>query len=317
MGYPVITFSDDPIAIAGFHDDNSRNSAPRNGLRMEFSMGCGAMPSAGNAKVRLYLDYRPNDLWTQSDYDNCPNIAATKEGQLNRVIIKLSQTHVDLYISDYSNDGINFGTPKLVESKNYSLPFSRGYVLLGGHNHATIKYSGSYAPGGVEIPSWTVLWDNIAFDGPVITPDRIYQFPDSLVPSGSNMDMGYYLPGISDPLMTPLSVNNVNLSGITSAKLSLIDWFNYVLTPISQMKLNYRLNNGTWHSVGFSAGQQWAMSNPYGEGICCNYNVGHNNMVFDVNPVELVNGTNTVQFQNVGMDSGYRPVIANIDLLLR
>ena len=320
IGWADFTYTEDPIPIPSYYDDNARGAAPRNGVAVQFKYTCGPTPSTAGALIYTYNDYRPTTVTTQSDFDNCSVKPTTKEGYLNRVMIKISQTKIDIYVSDYSNDGVTFGTPKLLLSKPISLNFSRGYLIFGGHNHATIKYTGAGNPYGAthQYNSWTINWDNIAFDGPNITPDKIYQINDVGSVNGSFMTLGWNLPNLTAPLMTPLNIANVDKSGMTSAKLSMSLWFWPVTTfPYSQMSLKYRFNGGTWHSVGFSSGQIWAITNATGGPDCCDNNEGMNNFVIDVPISEINSGTNTVQFQNDGISSGYPSTIANIDLLLR
>lgn len=313
-GWQYMTFSQDPVGIPGTADFNARNSVPANGIAYQFRLTCAPNPHTSSLKIYSYADYRETQITQQSDFDNCTAKPTTSPGHLNHVIIKVSQAHTDVYISDYSTDGVTFSTPKLILSKDISLNFSNGYLIFGGHNHATNKY-GSFL-------SWNVEWDNIAFDGPAIAADRTYQVQDNNILANGMRYIGWYIPESAEPLMTPLSVSNVDKSNMTSAKLSVHLWFlrQAAVAPYDTLRLNYRVNNGSWHSVGFSEGQLWALNTQFpGAGAGIDYNEGSENFVLDVPISELTNGTNTVQFQNIGMSNngGYKPVLSNVDLLLR
>jgi hypothetical protein len=67
---------------------------------------------------------------------------------------------------------VHFPNFHAVWTGDIALPFTRGHVDLMAHNHATMKYWVGSA--------WLARWDNIGFDGPVVTNWREYSAPDSL-----------------------------------------------------------------------------------------------------------------------------------------
>jgi hypothetical protein len=73
----------------------------------------------------------------------------------------------------------------------------------------------------------------------------------------------------------------------------------------SAWRVNYRLNGGPWHSIGFSP-DELAVIDRAGSYIFST----------PVDPAELVNGTNSVQFSGSNFYAGYQPYIGNIDLVL-
>jgi len=100
--------------------------------------------------------------------------ALTAPESLNHVEVYLTPKHVEVWTSDASADGIDFPNQHLLWEGDLDLPFTRGYVSLALRNHATLKYwLGSAA---------SVRWDNIGFDGPVVTGYKDYSAPDSLTP---------------------------------------------------------------------------------------------------------------------------------------
>src|SRR5262249_52559551 len=157
---------------------------------------------------------------------------ASKEGRLSRFEIRVSQQRIEVYGTPYSEDGTSFQNATLIYSADVNLPFSRGYVQLTVHNHATIKYSGKDA--------WWTRFDNVGFDGPVVKKSREYEIPDSLV-SGMNafsiagpvMNVGYRVQDAAQGPVQTLAFENVNLQGAASARLSFASW--YLMFPDSQL----------------------------------------------------------------------------------
>ena len=97
------------------------------------------------------------------------------KGSLNHVEIYLTQTHVEVWASDASPDGVTFPNFQRLYAGDLDLPFGRGYVSLIARNHATIKYGGGLA--------WIQRWDNVGFDGPVVGGWREASVPDALEPT--------------------------------------------------------------------------------------------------------------------------------------
>src|SRR5262249_20196772 len=128
-------------------------------------------------RVRTYDHHQETFIDDENGFASwCPSAIQTSPGHLNRVEIHLSQSHIEIWASDASPDGVNFGGLKELFSAPVNLGFSRGYLYFGVHNHATEKYAG--------LPSWNVEWDNITFDGPRFVPDRVYQVDSAAVASG-------------------------------------------------------------------------------------------------------------------------------------
>jgi hypothetical protein len=231
----------------------------------------------------------------------CTSDIKTQPDHLNQVQIQLSQSHITVWMSDASGDGVHFGPLKKVYSAPLSLTFSRGYLYFGVHNHATVKYAG--------LPSWTVLWDNIGFDGPKLGPNRVYQVNDAGVASGSGRNLGYALPNSATGGATPaLKLAGVTTSGASSARLVFDMGADEITnTNWADWRVNFRLNNGPWHAVAFSADELALIA----KGRSGSY-------MFSV-PVaigELATGTNTVRFSGTNFYGGYQPYIGNIDLVV-
>lgn len=170
-GWPAIILSGDPAASPSF-DWEERGSGPRNGIEIELSTGWCNTPSTVSARIFTFADYAQTTRVPTVDCDT-PHVT-TRSGALSHVEILVTQQHVEVWASEPSDDGLTFGAMTRLWSGDVDLPFSRGYVSLALRNHATIKYWRSSAA--------TLRFDNVGFDGPVVTGWREYSAPDSLVP---------------------------------------------------------------------------------------------------------------------------------------
>ena len=229
--------------------------------------------------VRQYHDHNETDDRSADSFRDCTQLR-TAEGQLNRVEMRISQNRLEICASDA-------GSTALRQCWQFpvNLRFTRGFVYFGGHNHATVKYGGP--------PSWTTYWDNVGFDGPVVPASAVSQ-----VPNASGAGFSYPLGSTFGPALV---VPNVNLRA--SARLVL----NVAADAISNgdhaaWRLNYRLNGGTAHSVPFTPTPDPTRGGSYIFSI-------------PVDPSELSNGNNSVQFSATGFTGGYAPFIGNIDLV--
>lgn len=311
-GYATVAFTSEPVAIPGTYIPNARSSAPRNGLVVPFSAWCGTQDATLPYLVE-FRDFVMTYHVDQHDIDSCPASAQalTKPGHLNRVTLKISQTRIEVWATDYSADGITFGSPKLVLTRDIDLGFTRGYVHFGSHNHSTVKYG--------NIPSWTVLYDNIAFDGPAIPADRVVQVPDpTTMIDNDTMKLGRDVPRSVDGPPLSVEIDNVDLTGATSARLGMSRWTSPASgIPQDQILLFYKVNDAPWRSVTYLPGEVAALQRLLTpEETTQGANAGSTNQFIDIPLDDLVNGTNTVQF-HIGTQDHAGTTIANIDLLLR
>ncbi len=302
-GNAEIGFIDEPTNSPSIIDENGNGAPPRNGILFGFNQFCqGTASASARPKVRVFSNYaevRVADMEGMDDFCPSDRAALTQSYKLNRVEIRLSQNHVEVWASDFSANGTSFGALKKIYSANISLNFSRGYMLFGSHNHATNKYG--------LILSHNVLWDNVAFDGPAIAAGKNYQVPDNTQLSGDGMNIGYGVKNISETLMAPLQVSGVTTSGVTSAKLSYAFYMEIFFNQnLPNWRMNYRLNGGTWHQHAMPT----AMASSFEPRQARRYH-----FVVEINPAELVNGTNTIQFAGQDLNNGYQSFIANVDLM--
>jgi hypothetical protein len=302
MGWPTLAFTADPYSAPSYLADNSGGATPREGVQIHFNSVCpGSSGWTAFPKVRTYRQYAETLLHDENGFESwCTSNVTTAAGHLNHVQIHLSQSHIEIMMSDASSDGVHYGPLKKVFSAPLSLAFTRGYVYFGVHNHATLKYG--------NLPSWTVQWDNIAFDGPRLAAARVSQVSDAAVPSGGGLNLAYPLPNSASGGSTPpLSLGGVSTSNVSSAKLVFDVFADQISnTNWSAWRFNYRLNGGAWHAAALSAAEIALFPRAHSYALS-----------LTVDPQELVAGTNSVQFSGTGFYAGYQPFVGNVDLIVQ
>jgi hypothetical protein len=337
-----LDLTEDPITANNYAADpklgNERGPVPRSGLTISFNAGgCDSEHDAPGQgawnSVGYILSYdRYQQKIISTDHTDC---FRTAWGSLNHVEVSVSKNHVDITVSDASTDGgATFPNLRKLIGVDVDLPFTRGYVHITGHNHAVQKYchpGSGFCAGGEEIaPSYH--WDNVGFDGPVISSFREYEIPDSLTPTTTRgmpaVNTGYIV-GDVDPARAGLSTCcpdtkldalrfvGVDISDAVSARLAFNSFYllSQVTVPVTQVDLRYRLNGGQWHDR-YISDDEAASQDP--SKAVPNYwlDTGNFAQVVEVPIGELVAGDNTVEFATVNSPGGYPTVVANIDLIL-
>ena len=310
--------TEDPIPAPTFQEWGNFETGPvaRSGLMLKWSNSCAQNSNAiamGNTMV--YNNYAPTVIVPTFDVGGaaCPR---TRQGSLNHFEIQVSQTHIDIYGSDYSNDdGQTFPNFHKIYSANLSLPFTRGYVHVSARNHATKKYGFG--------PDFVYHWDNIGFDGPVVSEWRAYEIPDNnTVGTGSNSafrNLGYLLldgttgkpAGIYDPSnrLSSLQFQNVNVGGAIAARLSMNTYFNTIAhVANATWGWSLRLNGGPWRNRFLTPTEVLAINNPGSAGNLA--------MLMDVPVGDLRAGSNSLEMLPLNAPMDYPPAVANIDLIL-
>jgi hypothetical protein len=172
------------------------------------------------------------------------------------VQIKVSTTHLDVYVSDA---GTNVLKHIFSTALTPPLLFSLGYVHF---EHA--QYNAAKEGAG---SMQTYHWHDMGFDGPIHARLRAYDLPDALTPSttdyatnghmgsGPALQLGYFLTpaGLTDAngrSVAPLILPRVDLSNALGASLNLGYWDSDART-----KLQYSLNGGPWQSYANPDGQ--------------------------------------------------------------
>lgn len=308
VGWISVEVLEDPIGAPSFdHQGNWEGGLiPRNGFEVQFnndSLSTISSPSIGVGFIELFDNYRATTLEPAT-----LTTIATAPGRLNRFELRVAQDRIEVYGRPASSDGKTFAPAVLLYGVDLKLPFTRGYVSITAHNHASEKYG--------AIDAWIARWDNVGFDGPVLGQWREFEVPDSLTrPSPGNgasplVDVGYRIADASSGPAQKLVLKNVDLRDALSARLSFTAWYlTFTGDPVSTYTLRYRLNGRAWREHALSADEVAILTSGVNGGL-----VAH---LLDVPLDELVAGDNTLEFVTTHAPQSYPPVFANIDLVLK
>jgi hypothetical protein len=340
-GWPALVIAEDPSPAPSF-DWQERGSGPRNGVEIEFGTGWCNDPHSLEPIIYTFADYLQTSHIPSFDCAN-PH-AVTAHDELSHVEIYLTQTHLEVWTSDASADGVTFPNLHKLWEGDLALPFSRGYVSLALRNHATMKYwLGSAA---------AVRFDNFGFDGPTVTGWREYSAPDALttyqglpgctmagttcqwegdvIPAfpmdsgrvmcamttctydGEGRNVGYTIPTVDvDPTTPPVGLHfaGVTLAGATRARLVLAatyPWFewNMMFPPPTHLDLRHRENGGAWHDRFVTAVEANAFQDFNPSLGGAGAGAGLLNQTIDLDLAELHDGDNLVEFQGAGTWTG-------------
>jgi hypothetical protein len=236
QGWVSLEITEDPAPAPSFtlQQNYENGSIPRNAVEIHLDNVCGG-DNVGIYHLFVYDDYHQNLVLTETGV-----CVPAGVGQLNHFEVKLSKTRVEVYGTPASSDGVTFGTPVLLGAKDIALPFSRGYVHLTTHNHATLKYS-----NGV-VDAWTARWDNVGFDGPAITTGwREHEALDPLdATKNGKVNVAWRVAKDTEGPAQKIEIPGVDISGVARARLALQHWTGHAPgTPApSDYSLDYRLN---------------------------------------------------------------------------
>jgi hypothetical protein len=352
-GWPALIVAQDPSPAPSF-DWQERGSGPRNGVEIEFGTGWCNTKHTLETIVYTFNDYVQTSHIPPFDCE-IPH-AVTAPDALNHVEIYLTQTHLEVWVSDTSPDGVTFPNLHMLWAGDVSLPFSRGYVSLALRNHATLKYwLGSAA---------AVRFDNIGFDGPTVTGWHEYSAPDQLttfkglpgckmagtacqwegdvIPAfpedsgrvmcantmcmyeGEGRNVGYVIPSMTETDAKPpaLTFTGVTKGAAKRARVVLAatyPWFEWgmMFPPPTHMVLRLRWNGGTWHDRAVTDVEANAFTDFNPSLGGAGASAGLLNQVIDVDLADLKDGDNVLELQSAGTWTGtYRVLVTGVDLLL-
>jgi hypothetical protein len=336
LGWISLAVTEDPISTPGYSivDNDEGSIIPKNALEVHFANPGGD----GNIAVR-YLHVFNNYVDTVYSPPGSLMPTTRSPGKVNHFEFTIAQDSIEVSITPFSEDGTMFAAPAYVYKQAVSLPFSRGYVQLNLHNHATLKYSDANMPGGL-VNAAVARIDNVGFDGPVITNWREYSVPDSLVMFKGEMfqptqdphnlenigyDIAYVVSDVSKGPGQVLHFKDVDVADAESAKLAVTLYVDFLAAQgkPADYVLQARLNGKAWLERKLSAeevaffgdgpttldGEGKPMGNPGTQGRLA--------MLVDVPVADLVAGDNTVEFVTANVPTSYPPLVYNIDLVLQ
>jgi hypothetical protein len=314
LGWISVEVTEDPMPAPSFSvggpmtSNDEGGEIPKNGIELQFQDSCGGTPEAPLVGLRMLVVYQ-DYVATVVNPDSHVCLKA-RQAHLNHFELTVSDSKVEVYGTDYSEGGGKFGETKLMFSADVQLPFTRGYLSVTTHNHATLKYSDEHS-----IDAWTARWDNVGFDGPKVTNTREYEIPDLLELGQDSVDLGpmlmnigYRVAAAKDGPSDKFTFKNVDPAGATKAQLSLSCWY-VEGDMIKNYALSYRLNGGAFHDRPLSAAEIEIRSGHASQGQLA--------QVMEVPVSELVAGDNTLEIvASNEVPQGYPPIVSNIDLVL-
>jgi hypothetical protein len=322
LGWVSVEVTEDPISVPSFsigqganpYSNDEGGVLPRNGFEIQLN---GSQGGSVLSNVCTFENYAETNLGT--------NLVAVAPqwGKLNRFELNVSEKKIELYASAVSADGVTFGPTQLVDSENVNLPFTRGYVHISVHNHATRKYSdpsSDFRSGFAHLDAWVARWDNVGFDGPVVASTREYEVADPLTSiqlsqygtTAPGVNTGWTVAPLSKGPSETLRFHGVDLTGARTARIALTSWYcggcGGTATPASFV-LKYRLNGHAWHDRPMNPSEL-----AYFTGGAAQGSLGQ---MLDVPISELVQGDNALEFvASDDVPQNYPPGVANVDLVL-
>jgi hypothetical protein len=301
QGWISVEITEDPTPGPSFTiEQNWENGAiPRNGVEVQLAHNCGGA-SVGISDLLVYEDFHQTQLFSAG-----PDCAPAVQGRLNHFEVRISTDHIEVWATPASANGVDFEPAVLIGAADLSLPFSRGYVHLTTHNHASLKYSDN------TVDAWVARWDNVGFDGPAITSGwREYEALDPLTTTTTGkVNVAWRLADEASGPAQTIEIHGVDAAGVTGARLALENWtLSSAEAPPSELALNYRLNDGDWKARKLTASElQMMVDLP---------NAGTRSLMLDVDAADLIDGTNTLELTTSNAAPQLAPVVHNIDLVL-
>jgi hypothetical protein len=332
-GWVSFAVTEDPMSIPGYSilGNDEGSVIPRNAIEVHFVNAPGSTGDAMSMRnVHVFRNYA-DTVYAPAELPRTPYRA----GKMNHFEFLVSEHSVDVRVTPYSDDGVTFAAPAIDYHVDAEIPFSRGYVHVSVHNHATIKYTQPDTFPNV-VDASVALIDNVGFDGPVITSYREYEVPDALVrftddelksdPYNAEhvgYDIAYVL---QDAAMGPKQVLHfagVDLQGVASARLAFSVWLEFHSGAIDTYAVRVRFNGKGWLERKLSAEEVAMLSDgpttidPGGAPVGDPASQGRLALMLEVPLEDLVAGDNTVELVTANIPTSYPPLALNLDLVLK
>jgi hypothetical protein len=319
LGWVSLAVTEDPVGAPSFQTEHNSEGGvlPRNGFSVQLNEPCNGMEGTNFSLNELHVfDDYVETILKPTDRVCLP----TQWGKLNHIEISVAQNRIEVYGTPFSEDGTSFEPVKLIWGGAVDLPFTRGYVQLTTHNHATLKYTeagSDFKQGFADLDAWIARWDNVGFDGPSVRGLREYEVPDSLDEfhvmgndvNYEGVNTGWTLADQADSPKQTLHFTDVDLDGMKSARLAYDAWYCAGCgPPVGAYGVKYRFNGNAWHERQLTVAEAMSILPEQGQGA-----VGH---VVDVPLDELVAGDNAVEFVSMNHPTNYPVGLVNVDLVL-
>ena len=335
-GWVSLAVTEDPISMPGYsvQSNDEGTIIPKNAIEVHFA-NFGDDTKIFARGVHVFKNY-VDTVYGPPQISDAPSF---KPGKLNHFEFQISEHGLEVTITPYSDDGKTFPAPTFDYKVSADLPFSRGYVHVSVHNHATLKYTqpDSHQPAIVDAAVAQI--DNVGFDGPVIDGWREYEIPDALVkfsepgfqplpdpynPDSTGYDLGYVLNDVAAGPKQVLHFKGVDTSNVTSARLAFSGWADFLTPggPPEKYTFSARLNGKAWHDRQLSTEEAAFFTkgpttvDPNGAPLGKPGTQGRLALILDMPKEDLVDGDNTVEFVSANILRSYPPLVCDVDLVL-
>ena len=315
-GWPAIAIAGDPSPTPSF-DFPERGSGPRNGFEIEFMGGWCNTPNTVMPVIYRYRDYIESaapETVPPASYDCGLPHATVAKGSLNHVEIYLTQTHVEVWASDASPDGVTLPNFQRLLRRR-----CRPAVL------ARLRQPDRAQPRDDQIrrrPGVDPALGQRRLRRPGGRRLARGQRPRRAGADRRRRGAAHRLHGARrrERRVRAPDIPAVSLAGATSARLALsaqYPWFewNGVHHPPTTFNLRYRLNGGPWHDryvndVEANAFQSFSGdSGAVGAGLL--------SQIIELDIAELREGGNTLELAGANVWTGsYRIGVVGVDLIV-
>lgn len=286
--WPDVVLSDSPMPLA--HESKpGLDAPPRNGVEIDFNAGCGTpaqvnpgdgaalsdYPQTTVGQVSLFNNYGEKD-WNPQALGVLPCAQALRDSP-NHIVLKVSQTSLDIYMSDHGQDDLQL-IKHLDQNDGFHLNFTQGYLALQQAHYNAEKFNGA------DAQNMTYHWHEVGFDGPILPTLRAYEVPDSLTNrSDGGVNIGYDLKQTLNFVINGVDITNADAASVV---------LNFRNDAAIDSQLRVSVNGGPQHPVVSPA---------------INYATTAGSA--DIPITELQQGTNTLTFT-----AATEVVLANINL---
>lgn len=337
LGWISLAITDEPISMPGYavYGNDEGTIIPRNAIEVHFLDQPGNPNAIVVRNVQLFRNYVDTVYTPPEDQTG----ASYKIGKLNHFEVLVSETGVEVKITPFSADGVKFGAATYNYKVTAPIPFSRGYVHLSVHNHATIKYSKPDSGRSAIVDAAVARFDNVGFDGRVFANWREYEvanngakfsndpnFPDEKDPyntTNTGVDLGWFVNDTAEGPRQQLTIKGVDIAGAKSAKVSFTGWMDFGQPNLaSQFLWRVRLNGKAWVDRKLNAAEVAFFTkgptvvDPAGKPAGEPATQGRLGFAVDVPLADVIAGDNRIEFVTDNIPTGYPPVVGNIDLIL-
>ncbi len=282
--WPEFWITDKPVPAPTDHRPGTYTTA-RNEFGISFSANCGP-GYTGIDHISTVTNYNlvegipfTNLIPFTPAHLQCFK-SGTATGELNHVEIRMSATHVDVWVTEP-------GSPTLLHavSADVTMPLTKGLIWFVDAHYNANKFDTQ--------GDHTFAWDNLVFDGPKTYRDLGFDVPDANLPSlidpANARQLGYYIT----PTPVALQVTGIHRVQTPTGALVVFNYF----TVNNGVVPSFRLNGGPWHET----------PNPF-TGVW----VGWRTIDVSVPVSEVVDGATTIEFKE-NVDYAW---VSNISIIL-